>query len=248
MKRDTFFKLNNILNSVKDIEVASRRFKVPEDVLYSIYSQKIVRNTKKDFYVVQRQAHSMLREWKRGKSLLEIAECRKFSPVLTASFILKSDGMTKKQFKDMMHNCDDIRKPRLKKEMKEVIDADIIYSPRGIENQKNRGFFCEDQIQTWLDGKGIGYYTEEESRALEREKTPDFLLRDDVTYGGMEVKWFESKGSFGSPYQTRHDYDNQLSHYVKLFGPGIVSYWLGYVDDITMGEEIVMIDRSFFKD
>ncbi|HOP08991.1 MAG TPA: C15orf41 family protein, partial [Candidatus Methanofastidiosa archaeon] len=167
---------------------------------------------------------------------------------LTASFILKNDGFTKRQFKELLHDPENIRQKRLKKEIEEVIESDFIYSPQGIENQKNRGIFCEEQIQKWLDERGIEYCTEEESRALERQKTPDFLLKCPMEYNGKTINWVESKGSFGSPYQTRYDYDNQLSHYVKLFGPGMVSYWLGYVDDIHMGKDIVMVDRRFFED
>ncbi|MBN1786400.1 MAG: TPD domain-containing protein [Candidatus Methanofastidiosa archaeon] len=239
--------MNDRLNSVRDIPRTSKRFKVPEDVLYSIYSQKMVRRTKRDFYLIQRQSLTMLREWRNGKSLLEIAEERMFSPILTASFILKNDGYTKKQFKDLLHNPDSIRDDRFRKEIIDILDADIIYSPQGIENQKNRGIFCEEQIKYWLDDREMEYCTEEESRALERSKTPDFLLKEPYIMDGKSIRWFESKGSFGSPYQTRYDYDNQLSHYLKLFGPGLVSYWLGYVDDISMGKEIIMVDRRFFQ-
>ena len=247
MKRDTFFKLYDTMNRVRDIPRISKRFRIPEDVLYSIFSQKVVRGTKRDFYLIQRQTNAMLREWKNGKSLLRIAEERMFSPVLTASFILKNDGFTKRQFKELLHNPDEIKQKRLQNEIKEVLDSDFIYSPQGIENQKNRGVFCEEQIQIWLDERGIEYYTEEESRALERKKTPDFLLKCPMEFQGRMVNWFESKGSFGSPYQTRYDYDYQLSHYVKLFGPGVVSYWLGFVDDIHMGKDIIMIDRRVFE-
>jgi len=248
MKRTTFFKLYDRLNTVKDIPKTSRKFRIPEDVLYSIYSQKVVRKTKRDFYLIQRQSDAMLREWKNGKSLLCIAEERMFSPVLTSSFILKNDGFTKRQFRELLNDPESIKQKRIRKEIKEVLDADIIYSPQGIENQKKRGVFCEDQIQEWLDGREMDYFTEEESRALERKKTPDFLLKCPMEYDGRTINWVESKGSFGSPYQTRYDYDNQLSHYVKLFGPGIVSYWMGYIDDTHMGKDIIIVDRRFFNE
>jgi len=130
--------------------------------LFSILSQKIVRNTKKDYYIVQRQSSAMYREWKYGKSLLQIAEERVFAPVLTASFILKEHGLTKRQFKGYIADLPSIKDKRLRDELSEVIEEDFIYSPQGIENQKHRGVFCEDQIQNWLDARSIEYMTEED--------------------------------------------------------------------------------------
>ncbi|HHN81801.1 MAG TPA: hypothetical protein ENN11_04180, partial [Methanomicrobia archaeon] len=99
MRKNTFYKIYRRLGGVRDIPRISHHFKVQEDVLYSILSQKIVRQTKKDFHVIARQCERMAREWESGKTLLKIAEEREFPPVLTASFILKQLGVSKKQYK-----------------------------------------------------------------------------------------------------------------------------------------------------
>ncbi|MHC1605169.1 MAG: TPD domain-containing protein [Candidatus Methanofastidiosia archaeon] len=246
MRRDTYYKIYNMLNKVTNVPTVSRKFGVGEGVLYSILSQKIVRKTKRDFYIIQRQSKKMLEEWRYGKSLLQIAEERKFPPVLTASFILKENGITKREFRDFLLNVDKIKDERLKRDIKEIISEDIVYSPHGIKCQREKGLSCENRMKQWLDIKKIKYMTEEESRAMEREKTPDFLFEKEIKVEGFFANWIESKGSFGSPYQVRGDYHKQLKHYVELFGPGIVSYWMGFVDDIYLGKKVMIVDNTFF--
>lgn len=248
MRKNTFYKIYRRLGGVRDIPRISHHFKVQEDVLYSILSQKIVRQTKKDFHVIARQSERMAREWESGKTLLKIAEEREFPPVLTASFILKQLGVSKKQYKAYLHDPGLIKNTRMRKEFEEVIGNDFIYSPQGISAQKERGNFCEEQIQSWLDDVCISYMTENDCRMAGKEKTPDFLFDCPQVIGGITVNWCESKGSFGSPYQMGYDFNNQLKHYLELFGPGMVSYWVGYVDEVSLGDEIAIVDRSFFID
>ncbi len=246
MRRDVFFKIYRRLESRHDVPYVSEKYGYGEDVLYSILSQKIVRNTKKDYYLIARQAPAMVREWKRGKTLLQLAEERKFPPILTAGFVLKEMGISKKVMKTYTSAPDDIPDKRLRSEMQSVMEEDFIYSPRGIECQKDRGVFCEDRIKEWLDGRGYTYMTENDSREMGRTKTPDFLFHEPHVLIDTEVHWVESKGSFGSPFQARHDYEKQLRHYVDLFGPGIVAYWVGFVDDIVLDEDVTIVDRTFF--
>lgn len=246
MRRDIFFKIYRRLESRHDVPDVSEKYGYGEDVLYSILSQKIVRNTKKDYYIIARQAHAMAREWKRGKTILQLAEERKFPPILTAGFVFREMGISKKVLRAYTSAPDDIPDKRICSEMQSVMEEDFIYSPRGIECQKDRGIFCEDRIKEWLDEQGYTYMTENDSREMGRTKTPDFLFHEPHALIDTDVNWIESKGSFGSPFQARHDYEKQLRHYVDLFGPGIVAYWVGYIDDLVLDDDITIVDRTFF--
>ncbi|MHC1598228.1 MAG: TPD domain-containing protein [Candidatus Methanofastidiosia archaeon] len=247
MRRDRYYKIYRRLESVKDIPHVAEKYEVNDDILYSILSQKIVKMTKKDYHIVARQSAAMLREWNRGKSLLQIAEERKFSPVLISSFILKENGLSKRDFKQFISQPDMIKNKRLKDEIIDVLNADFIYSPSGSDSQRERGISCECRIQEWLDVESIPYMTEDDSRKMGREKTPDFLFHDEQVILGKKAYWFESKGSFGSPYQAKSDYNKQFKYYVDLFGPGIVAYWAGFVDDISLSSDIIIVDKTFFE-
>jgi len=246
MRRDVFYKIYRRLESRKDIPYVSEKYGFGEDVLYSILSQKIVRNTKKDYYLIARQARAMAREWERGKTLVQLAEERKFPAILTSGFVLAELGHGKKAVKQYVQDPSLAPTPRLRAELEDVLAEDFIYSPRGITCQKDRGIFCESCIKSWLDEQGITYMTEQDSRDMGRSKTPDFLFHEPHELLGREFQWMESKGSFGSPFQARHDYEKQLSSYVELFGPGIVVYWVGFVDDIVLDEDVAIVDRTFF--
>lgn len=60
-------------------------------------------------------------------------------------------------------------------------------------------------------------------------KTPDFLFEKLEKIPGVkeEVKWFESKATFGTLSEVREDFRTQLSFYIGIFGPGVLVYWLG---------------------
>ena len=48
--------------------------------------------------------------------------------------------------------------------------------------------------------------------------------------------------------EVQRQFKKQLGPYLQYFGPGIVVYWYGYIDDITLGNDIKIVDETFFKD
>jgi Protein of unknown function TPD sequence-motif len=46
------------------------------------------------------------------------------------------------------------------------------------------------------------------------------------------IHWIDSKAMFGDPLTHRDNLENQLQGYVNRFGPGLVIYWFGYVEEI----------------
>lgn len=238
------------LNSRADIKKVAAEEGLDEDLLLVMYTQKIVRNTKRDYYAVKKRASSLLGEWMHGKTFTKIAKANNFSPVLTASLMLQHTGVSKKAFKNYLKDPDLITDPRLKKELMEAMKEELVYSPEGTRIQWDRGKDVERIVKKWLDGKRVKYQTEAETKKGNYTKTPDFKLESPLKIGGKWLNWVECKASFGDETEYKRDYGKQLSHYVKLFGQGMVIYWYGYINDLPahlMDDNIVMTDKDLLK-
>ncbi|KYK30580.1 MAG: TPD domain-containing protein [Theionarchaea archaeon] len=230
MNEDLYKRLYRRLNKKGDVFKLAEIFSIPQEVLFAILSQKIVRKTKRDYHGLKKQSSKLLKQWESGKSLLKISEERKFSPVLVSSFILRENGATKKELREYLHHPYEIEDPRIRKEILEILKEEVVYSPEAAEIQRKNGRTAERKIGEWLDREHVEYITESEARAL-HEKTPDFLLKSPFSLDEDSIMWVESKASFGDKIQMRGDYHRQLKHYVELFGKGLVIYWHGYIDD-----------------
>lgn len=215
-------------------------------MLESLFTQKTSRDVKKRFYVVKKNAKHMLRDWKKGKSIMQIAERQRFPPILTAMMIFQEDGASKKQFWEFVRNPDLLESEETADELREATENDLIYSPYGSNKQKERGEWGEALLKEWLDGQGLSYRTENDLRG-EFEKTPDCLLDTPMTYDGKKIFWIESKASFGDNVEFRYNTRKQLIPYTKIFGPGVVIYWVGHLNDLELPDGIYVDDIGIME-
>ena len=237
------------LGSEKDIDSLHKKAGYSKDMLYNILAKKIVRNTLKKFYPIQHKLEFYYRRWLKGESFVKIANELEFSPILFASFILiKKKGIGRKQFNEALRDTKLIRDPRVKKEIEECIKEDFVYSPWAYDIQKKNGEEGERRGAEWLDKKKIPYLTEKDNKEMNHHhKTPDFLFEHPQDINGFKANWIESKSMFGDDREVKRQFNKQLGPYLKYFGPGIVVYWYGFIDDITLGDKIKIVDESFFK-
>jgi len=245
MKYQDYKSIYNALCTSKDIDKLTEKG-YDEELLVSIFTQKTTREVKKRFYVVKQNTGRMLKEWKSGHTLLQIAEKWRFPPILTAMFIFMEDGASRKEFWEYIHDPEIACSKDLRDEIIEIRNADLVYSPEGNERQRQRGIWGEALLHEWLDGQGITYRTEEDLRGV-YEKTPDALLDEPMMYDGKEIHWVESKASFGDNTEFRFNSKKQLIPYTKLFGPGLVVYWLGCLDDLEEPEDVYVNDISVME-
>jgi len=238
------------LGSEKDIDSLHKKAGYSKDMLYNILAKKIVRNTLKKFYPIQHKLEFYYRRWLKGESFVKIANELEFSPILFASFILiKKKGIGRKQFNEALRDTKLIRDPRVKKEIEECIKEDFVYSPWAYDIQKKNGEEGERRGAEWLDKKKIPYLTEKDNKEMNHHhKTPDFLFEHPQDINGFKANWIESKSMFGDDREVKRQFNKQLGPYLKYFGPGIVVYWYGFIDDITLGDKIKIVDETFFKD
>jgi hypothetical protein len=94
------------------------------------------------------------------------------------------------------------------------------------------GIKYEKILQQKLDEANIPYCSEEEMRAHGYPKTPDICLLEPVAIDGIVVKWIESKAWFGDPVSHAAYLRDQYWPYYNRFGPGMVIYWYGLVEEI----------------
>ena len=236
--------LYNGLNGPKDVE------KFISDgydfrLVKTLYTQKTSRDVKKRFYVIKSKAPQMLKMWKRGVSMMAISEKYRFPPMLTAMMIFQQDGASKKEFWDYVADPDQLDE-EVANELREVIANDLIYSPAANEEQRERGIWGENLLHEWLDGQGITYRVENDLKGV-YEKTPDALLDEPMLYDGKKIFWVESKASFGDNTEFKYNCRKQLIPYTQIFGPGVVVYWTGCLDDLECPEGVDVIDISILE-
>jgi len=250
MNQEEYRKISNKLNRVPDIARVAAEAGIGEELAFIIYTQRVTRDATSRFYVVKNQIQRMAAQYDRGVSLVELAERTCFPPVLLAYLLFLHKGMPRKLFWKDVRCPQGIRDNRLRKEIMDAIGADIIYSPRGEEIQRERGYLGERKLFEWLDRRGISYMTERDLKKLKGQytKTPDVLFMRPQVIGGRKLSWIESKANFGDVLEIRRNLRKQLIPYVKLFGHGIVVYWFGFVSDIEPPEGITLVDSSFFKE
>jgi len=244
MEYSEYRNIYNRLNTVRDVDKMKEKG-YEEEFLLTLLTQKINRETKKRFHIVKQNAGRLLRDWRRGKTLMQISEEWKFPPILTAMLIFLEDGASRKEFWEY------IREPELlgetvAEEIREIVRSDPVYSPEANERHRKRGVWGETLLQDWLDAQDIDYRTENDLKN-QGTKTPDCLLDKPMLYNGKEIKWIESKASFGDNTEFRMNSKKQLVPYTQLFGPGVVVYWLGRLNDLDIPDDVYVADISILE-
>lgn len=237
---ETYEDLRSRLNKHADIEQVSKETGVDQEALLVIYTQKVTRDATRRYYRIKTRSRKYYHQWRSGKPLIKFARENRFPPILTALIILLEGDMTRKGFWKALENPDRVPDARLRREIKEVVRSDPIYSPEGTVVQAERGRAGEVRLEGWLRSHGVSFKNEEDLRGT-YPKTPDILLDEPIVYDGMTIHWIESKANFGDKVEVSRNFKRQLKPYTELFGPGMVIYWFGVVDGLQGVREGVMV-------
>jgi hypothetical protein len=120
---------------------------------------------------------------------------------------------------------------------------DIIKNSIGIE--------YELKLNKILRDNQICFQTEDSLRQKGFDKTPDFKLELPIIVNEKwTVNWIESKASFGDIASHQQYHDEQFKGYLNRFGPGMVIYWFGYLNNIVdeKNNTSILIVDHFPKD
>jgi hypothetical protein len=241
MDRATYRRLYDTLATYEDVARIALEEHLDEELLFVIYTHRITRDATRRFYVVKRQVPKLVGQWRRGRSLFDIALEWRFPPVLMGQLLLGDLGVPRRKVWQTFLNPDTAPDDRIRAEVLELLAHDRIYSPEGMERQRERGRRGEERMYRWLEAHKIGYRTEKDLRG-KFQKTPDALLDRPIVFFGQKLAWIESKANFGDDVELKKNLRRQLGPYTELFGEGAVVYWYGYVDGADSPPGILLWD------
>lgn len=140
---------------------------------------------------------------------------------------------------EILRNPETIRPidPLLSDNLIYCIQNDFLTSPLTDQYRLEIGVEREVFMHERLREMGILFHSEADMRAAGYPKTPDALLAYPVEIDGHIVNWIESKALF-SDIPTHQTYlREQYWPYFNRFGPGLVIYWYGFIEEITNDRE-----------
>jgi hypothetical protein len=189
--------------------------------------------------------------------IIDIARAYDHSPWLLAKEIVilltpNSDtAKGKKLVQESLRDLDLIENERLRRNVKQCMEEDPLYSPYHDRARRAAGLQYEYKLQRELIMLGIAFETEEALRRRGFSKTPDVLLilpiaitltttsnslannnNNNNQPADRVVRWIDSKAMYGDLVTHNDENREQLQSYVNRFGPGLVIYWMGFDPDI----------------
>lgn len=123
--------------------------------------------------------------------------------------------------------------PFLALNVRQCIACDDICSPQAESIKQAIGVEKEQELIKKLQEHKIDFMMEKGMRNLGFPKTPDVLLSVPIALDGSVINWIESKAFFGDPHQHDRYLKRQYWAYHNRFGPGLVIYWYGFVQELA---------------
>nr|CAB3226525.1 uncharacterized protein C15orf41 homolog [Phallusia mammillata] len=164
----------------------------------------------------------------------------------TVDFDNDSNIHVKEEVSRLIKNPQLIEDKRLCFEVSQCIIFDAGYGPLTDTIRHLVGIEFEDILVQNVKQLDIPYQDETELRRLGFDKTPDVKLEVPIAVNGQPVCWIESKASFGTPDSHKQYLHDQYYSYLNRFGPGLVIYWFGFVEELSyelIPKGIIMMDQ-----
>lgn len=164
----------------------------------------------------------------------------------TKSSIKNPPVSIKNQLSKLMKNPFLISDGILKEQVLQCLGYDVSYGPINDAIRHSIGLEHEQKLIECVKSCGLPYLDENDLRRRGYDKTPDVKLEAPFLYQGRPVCWIESKASFGDVESNKQYLKEQYYSYWNRFGPGIVIYWFGFVDELAeemKNKEIILLDH-----
>ncbi|XP_043224008.1 CDAN1-interacting nuclease 1-like [Amphibalanus amphitrite] len=227
---------------------------VDRNTLGSIACHEYVRHTKRTIYqhnkphIIAKYYKQFMDSLSAGEPagvLLRMASRLQVAPALLAKFVLNcyandtdgeyrelADRGKRQRLAQLVREPDGLRDPRVSAEVRLCVLSDNGYGPMAEMIKLTVGLEYELRLKKQLTLMGVPFLDEEDLRRRGQDKTPDVLLDVPIAVSGCVVNWIESKASFGDD-ETHEGYmRDQYEKYWNRFGPGMVIYWFGFIEDL----------------
>ncbi|XP_054712382.1 CDAN1-interacting nuclease 1-like [Uloborus diversus] len=267
MKRSYYKKIIEKLNELRKRDCLAQLSACFPDVssaaLESIIAQEIVKKTKKTTHYHLSKAEIYYKRYLEEKEkegtkpgfLLKLADKIDFSPALLAKLILEQhfkeskedsnnggfETASKFDISEMLKNSTLIDDPDLAVETRLCILSDETYGCVSDVVKNSVGEEFETKLQNQLTELGLSYSDENQLRKRGYDKTPDIILDIPIAIDDHVVNWIESKASFGDDERHEEYLKKQYKSYYYRFGPGLVIYWAGFIDELNTNHECDII-------
>eukprot|EP01134_Creolimax_fragrantissima_P003457 CFRG3457T1 len=254
MREELYTKLFEQIHDRDGLRDLAKQYRVSYNTLLSIYAMKYKEYTRHTIRKHRQTevAAMYLNEYESRRNeteesvFLYISEKYSIAPILLARILLhelfrKENGSIQgeaelnNRITQSIRTPSSISDPRLSHEIAQCVAFDDIYSPLVQKVRQDIGLEYEYELQENLHNLGITFKGEEELKREKFPKTPDVLLDVPVCTGTHVVSWIESKASFGDRYTHSINLD-QFYAYVNRYGPGLVIYWFGFIDELDNEE------------
>ncbi|XP_040203306.1 CDAN1-interacting nuclease 1-like [Rana temporaria] len=185
--------------------------------------------------------------------LLNLAYEVGFSPALIARMVLErflqdQDGQphTKHVLNSMLREPSLIPDAILANQVQQCIINDCCNGPLVDCIKHAIGHEHEVLLREKLMEKNLGFLDEDQLRLKGYDKTPDFILEVPAAVDGQVINWIESKASFGNESSHCMYLQEQFWSYWNRFGPGLVIYWYGFIEELDCNQERGILLKDTF--
>ncbi|XP_029093789.1 uncharacterized protein C15orf41 homolog isoform X2 [Monodon monoceros] len=185
--------------------------------------------------------------------LLELANEVDYAPSLMARIILErflqeheEAPPSKSVINSMLRDPSQIPDGVLANQVYQCIVNDCCYGPLVDCIKHAIGHEHEVLLRDLLLEKNLSFLDEDQLRAKGYDKTPDFILQVPVAVEGHIIHWIESKASFGDECSHHAYLHDQFWSYWNRFGPGLVIYWYGFIQELDCNRERGILLQACF--
>ncbi|XP_008015302.1 CDAN1-interacting nuclease 1 isoform X2 [Chlorocebus sabaeus] len=185
--------------------------------------------------------------------LLDLANEVDYAPSLMARLILErflqeheETAPSKSVINSMLRDPSQIPDGVLANQVYQCIVNDCCYGPLVDCIKHAIGHEHEVLLRDLLLEKNLSFLDEDQLRAKGYDKTPDFILQVPVAVEGHIIHWIESKASFGDECSHHAYLHDQFWSYWNRFGPGLVIYWYGFIQELDCNRERGILLKACF--
>ncbi|XP_023709855.1 protein C15orf41 homolog isoform X2 [Cryptotermes secundus] len=228
--------------------------------IYSLEYQRKMKRTHQKFYNIIEELYdrytSAIEAGEDVGVMLRLAEEIDLSPALLARMILEkfyekhseegAEPATKSFLTKLMKDTTLIKDKDLAYEIYLCVVYDDQYGAITDCVKHSLGQEYEFRLQRMVKDLNIPFRDEEHLRRHGYDKTPDIKLEIPFAVDGFVVNWIESKALFGDEEGHNTYFKDQYLSYWNRFGPGLVIYWLGFIETLELRTEKCIIIREDF--